>query len=94
MFLEKTTPSVITCTSGIIIEFIAAVFFYLYNKTVTSMSSYHNKLVLSQNISIALKVSDSLSEEEQIKTKSLIISELIKNINGYLTEEETIKGKK
>lgn len=88
MFLNKTTPSIITCASGIIIEFIASIFFYLYNKTVTSMSSYHNKLVLSQNISIALKVADSLSEEEQNKTKALIISELIRNINSHLTEEE------
>ncbi len=88
MFLDKTTPSVITSASGIIIEFIAAVFFYLYNKTVSSMSSYHNKLVLSQNISLALKVADSLSEEEQAKSKALIISELIKNINSHITEEE------
>lgn len=40
MFLEKVEPSYITCASGVITEFISAIFFYLYNKTVTSMSKY------------------------------------------------------
>ncbi len=45
MFFEKTEPSYVTCASGVITEFIAAIFFYLYNKTIVSMSKYHNKLV-------------------------------------------------
>lgn len=69
MFIGRLEPSYLTCASGIITEFIAAIFFYLYNKTVSSMSKYHNKLVFSQNISIALKVADSLPVEEQTKTK-------------------------
>lgn len=40
MFLGKTTPAYVTTASGIITEFIAAVFFYLYNKTISSMSDY------------------------------------------------------
>lgn len=88
MFLEKTQPSYITCASGVITEFIAAVFFYLYNKTITSMSNYHNKLVISQNISIALKVADSLPSEDKTKTKNLIISELLKDVNLYLIKSD------
>lgn len=34
MFIGKVEPSYLTCASGIITEFIAAIFFYLYNKTV------------------------------------------------------------
>ena len=56
MYLGLIEPSYITCGAGVITEFISAVFFYLYNKTVSSMSTYHNKLVLSHNVSIALKV--------------------------------------
>lgn len=88
MFLGKVEPSYITCASGVITEFIAAIFFYLYNKTVSSMSRYHNKLVLSQNVSIALKVSDSLPTEDRTKTKNLIIAELLKDINAHLVKDD------
>lgn len=47
------------------------------------MSKYHNKLVLSHNISIALKVADTLPEEDKTKNKNLIISQLLKDINSY-----------
>ena len=46
MFWGKTEPFYVTCASGVITEFIVAIFFCLYNKTVISMSKYHNKLVL------------------------------------------------
>lgn len=84
MFLGHTDPSYITCASGVITEFISAVFFYLYNKTTASMSKYHNKLVLSQNISIALKVADSLPDQDKVTAKNLIITELLKDINNHL----------
>lgn len=84
MFIGKVEPSYLTCASGLISEFIAAIFFYLYNKTVSSMSKYHNKLVFSQNISIALKVADSLPVEDQTKTKNIIVSELLKDINSNI----------
>lgn len=84
MFMEKIQMASVTCASGVITEFISSIFFYLYNKTVNSMSAYHNKLVLSHNISIALKVAESLPEEDKVKSKNLIIEELLKNINSYL----------
>lgn len=93
MFLELTQPSIITCAAGVITEFIAAVFFYLYNRTVSSMSKYHNKLVLSQNISIALKIADSLPEQDKVKTKDLMVAELLKNINSYLVKDEVETSK-
>lgn len=89
MFLEKTNPSYVTCASGVITEFIAAIFFYLYNRTITSMSKYHNKLVLSQNISIALKIADTLPSDDKAKTKNLIIGELLKDINSYLIKNDS-----
>lgn len=89
MFLGKIEPSYITCASGVITEFIAAVFFYLYNKTVVSMSKYHNKLVLSHNISIALKVADTLPDDDKTDSKKIIISELLKDINTYLIKSDS-----
>lgn len=93
MFCGLAQPSVITCAAGVITEFIASVFFYLYNRTTSSMSKYHNKLVISQNISIALKIADSLPEEDKAKTKDLIVTELLKDINSYLLKDELIKSK-
>ena len=88
LFMGKIESSYITCASGLITEFIAAIFFYLYNKTVMSMSKYHNKLVLSHNISIALKVADTLPPEDKAKSKELIISQLLNDINSYLIKND------
>ena len=52
------------------------------------MSKYHNKLVLSQSISIALKVSESLNEEDKVETKKLIVAELMKDINNHLVRTD------
>ena len=93
MFFEKTEPSYVTCASGVITEFIAAIFFYLYNKTIVSMSKYHNKLVLSQNISIALKVADTLPSDDKTKSKNKIIEELLKDINSYLIKSDSENSK-
>lgn len=89
MFLGRIEPSYITCASGVVIEFIAAVFFYMYNKTIVSMSKYHNKLVLSHNISIALKVADTLPEDDKTDSKKTIITELLKDINTYLIKSDS-----
>ena len=57
------------------------------------MSKYHNKLVISQNISIALKVADTLSEEDKTKAKNTIISELLKDVNTYLIMSDSVEQK-
>ncbi|MBR3570664.1 MAG: hypothetical protein IKN96_07720 [Oscillibacter sp.] len=88
MYLGFVQPAYITCASGAVTELIAAIFFYLYNKTVTSMSRYHNKLVLSQNISFALRVADSLSEEKKDDAKLAIISELVKDVNAQMMKSD------
>lgn len=88
MFLGKVTPSYITCASGAITEFVSIIFFYLYKKTVSSMSKYHNKLVLSQNISIALRIADDLPEENSNQAKNIIIKELLKDVNIHLTKSD------
>lgn len=87
-------PSYLTCAAGVTTQFIATIFFYMYNKTVTSMSKYHNKLVLSHNISKALKVADTLLTEDKTKSKNLIISELLKDMNSHLIKSDSDDAKK
>lgn len=90
MFWGKTEPAYVTCASGVLVEFISSIFFYLYNKTIISMRNYHDKLVLSQNVSIALKVADSIDNEEKNSSKVKIIEELLKNINSYIVVNKVI----
>lgn len=83
LYFGKTTPAYVTTACGVITEFIAAVYFYLYNKTIQGMNSYHNKLVLSQNIALALKLSHTL-ENKKDDAKMLIIQELMKDVNTHI----------
>lgn len=94
MYFGVVEPSYITCGAGVITEFVSAVFFYLYNKTVSSMSKYHNKLVLSHNISTALKVAESLPDSHQIEAKNLLVSELLKDINSHMTKQDSHENSK
>jgi hypothetical protein len=75
----------IATASGTLGEFIAAVFFYLYNRTITKMGEYHQKLVLTQNICLALKISEELPSAEQVTARSKLIDYLSKDINWFLT---------
>lgn len=77
--------SYIVTASGVLSEFIAAVFFYLYNQTILKMSEYHQKLVLTQNISLALKISEGLKDPAvQSKSQKFLIKELTKDVNFHL----------
>jgi hypothetical protein len=75
----------VATASGTLGEFIAAVFFYLYNRTITKMGEYHQKLVLTQNISLALKVTEELPSAEQVTARTKLIDYLSKDINLFLT---------
>lgn len=92
MYFGAADSSYVTCGAGVITEFISAVFFYLYNRTVSSMGSYHNKLVLSHNVSIALKVAESLPAEDQAKAKNQIVSELLKDVNTHMIKNDLNKS--
>ena len=85
---EGETPSYLTTISGVLTSFISAVFFYLYNQTIQKMSSYHKKLIISQNINLALKIAqgiaDPTAKNEALKT---LIDRLTTDINK--TSDET-----
>ncbi len=85
MYFEKTTPGYVAATAGIISEFIAAIFFYLYNRTILKMGEYHQKLVITQNIGLALKISETLPEKDRISSQTKIIEQLTDNVNSYLS---------
>ena len=86
MYLGKATPAYVTAASGVLGEFIAAVFFYLYNRTVLKMGQYHQKLVITQNVSLALKIAEGLPDAERFKAQQELINRLSENVNRYLAE--------
>jgi len=88
MFLNKdnVTPSLVTTSAGVLGELISSVFFYLYTQTVIKMSEYHQKLVLTQNISLALKISDELDEPHKSEARTKLIDYLAQDINLYLSQ--------
>jgi hypothetical protein len=85
IFGKAANVSYVTTASGLVSQFIAAVFFYLYNQTVLKMGEYHQKLVLTQNIGIALKITESLPEEGRAKAQQLLVEQLTSDINAHLS---------
>lgn len=84
VYKGQEEPGNIASIAGILIEFITAVFFYIYNKTILKTGEYHKKLVLSQNISLALKTTEDFQGKEKYELREKIISEITKDINKYL----------
>lgn len=74
----------ITTGTGLISQFIATVFFYLYNDTIAKMGDYHQKLVLTQNASLAIKIADGLQEPAKSEAQKQLVEYLAKDINVYL----------
>lgn len=71
--------SYVASASGIIIEFISALFFYLYIKTVVQMKEYHYSLLSVQNILLSFKLVESIKMEPQ---KNDAIVQIIKYLIG------------
>lgn len=82
---NESMASKVTVSVGAFGQFISAIFFYLYNRTVLKMGEYHQKLVLTQNIGLALKIAQELPEEHRIEPQKNLISSLVKDINVHLS---------
>lgn len=85
MFFDKAQPAYLTTAAGVLSEFIAAVFFYLYNKTILSMSQYHQKLVITQNIALALKITGELPDADRVRSQLALVEALTKDVNQLLS---------
>ncbi|MGD0541681.1 MAG: hypothetical protein ABSB33_09210 [Tepidisphaeraceae bacterium] len=83
--MDKTKASYVTTGAGVAGEFVSAVFFYLYNQTVIKMGEYHQKLVITQNIALALKITEGMPEGERVKSQAELVKALSKDVNRYLS---------
>jgi hypothetical protein len=53
---NATPVAILSGLSGIVTEFISAVFFYLYSQTVRQMKAYHDSLLAVQNVLLSFKL--------------------------------------
>ena len=63
--------------SGVATEFISAVFFYLYNKTVRQMKEYHDSLLAVQNILLSFKLVGEMDALEKPGMIAVMINYLV-----------------
>lgn len=76
---DARAVSYIASASGIIVEFIAGVFFYLYNRTVREMKGYHTSLLTVQNILLAFKLVGDTEGTEKAQMMGQMMSYLTGN---------------
>jgi hypothetical protein len=82
---SSTHAAAISAGSGVITEFISAIFFYLYNRTVASMKGYHDSLLSVQNVLLSFKLvgdTDACGD-----TKARMVEQML----GYLIGNK-VKG--
>lgn len=83
------TIAFITSGSGVLIEFISGIFFYLYNRTVSQLKLYHDSLITVQNILLSFKIIGEFSDEkDKVSIMSEIISSLIGN-RGEISNQDS-----
>ena len=61
---QAATPARLAVISGISIEFLAGIFFYLYNRTVRQLKEYHDSLLSVQNVLLSLKLVNDTQDAE------------------------------
>ena len=75
---NQKLPTAISAGSGVITEFIGAVFFLLYSRSVREMGAYFKSLLDVQNILLSLKlVNDTKEDAERVKMVGMMISYLV-----------------
>jgi hypothetical protein len=79
--------ALISTASGIITEFIAAIFFYLYNRTVRQLKDYHDSLLSVQNILLAFKIVEDTKDEAY---KAQMMQEMISYLVGSKLAGQTV----
>lgn len=86
LFFDLKHEAYISIGAGVITQFITSIFFVLYNKTVNGMSKYHKRLLMSQNLAIALKAAERMIKDDCSETVGRICDAIIKDYNVYLIE--------
>lgn len=77
---NNLTIAYLSFGSGVIIEFISAIYFRVYSKTVAQMKNYHDSLLYVQNILLSLKLIEGIDDKsKKTSTTTRIVEYLIKD---------------
>ncbi len=82
------TAETVAVASGLIVEFIAGVMFYIYNRTVKQLGTYHDKLLRVQDLILALKLTQSIGDPTVMNRN---LEYLARSIVGYQTAAATLQ---
>jgi hypothetical protein len=74
---SSLTIAYVSTASGIIVEFIAGVFFVLYNRTVRQLKEYHDSLLSVQKILMAFKIVEDSKDEERPGMLKMMLEHLL-----------------
>lgn len=78
---NMSNVAIISVIGGALIEFIAAVNFYLYGKTTTQLNLFHGRLEVTQRFLLANSLCDRLGDTHQDETRSFLIRQLAGDYN-------------
>jgi hypothetical protein len=67
--------SYLSAGAGIVTEFIAGVFFYLYHRTVRQLKEYHDSLIRVQNILLSFKIVGDTKDDDR---KNILMELMLK----------------
>ena len=73
---KNTDVAIISAIGGALIEFIAAVNFYLYGKTTAQLNLFHGRLEVTQRFLLANSLCESLGDEYKDETRAQLIAQL------------------
>jgi hypothetical protein len=70
--------AILSGVSGVVTEFISAVFFYLYSQTVRQMKEYHDSLLAVQNVLLSFKlVGDTSDPSDKARMIGVMLQYLV-----------------
>lgn len=77
-FDDKLSISIISVASGILLEFIGAMYFVVYNKSLKQLNFFYSKLEKVQDTMIAIELTNSINNEaKKIELQEKIVINLI-----------------
>lgn len=86
-FFSNNTENLILilgCISGILVDFIGAIFLTIYAKTIETVIRFHSKLADSNNLLLSNSIASKISEES---LRNTTLSEISKNIVNVESRE-------
>lgn len=85
--------AVISTISGVLIEFISGVNFYLYSRTANQMASFQQRLEIIQRYLLANSMCESLVDDYKNRTRSDLIKSLVGIKDGLFLPPENMEVK-